>query len=256
MPRANRYLQAGHAYHLTHRCHDRRFLLKFVRDRDCYRKWLYEAVKRYGVAVYNYCITSNHVHLVVHVDDTEQVGLMMHLVAGAFARQRNSRKRHEGSVWEHPYQCTLVQSGEHLMNCIRYVSLNMVRAGVVPQPSQWAWCGDDELMGTRSRYRILDTARMLENLELDDLSEFRRLYEEGIRDQIQRRMLRRDPTWTRALAVGDRVFVQQIAESFKNRCQFTYSQAACAKNAWMVQESAVAYGLVSPTESESKPLQS
>jgi len=131
MPRANRYLQAGHAYHLTHRCHDRRFLLKFVRDRDCYRKWLYEAVKRYGVAVYNYCITSNHVHLVVHVDDTERVGLMMHLVAGAFARQRNSRKRHEGSVWEHPYQCTLVQSGEHLMNCIRYVSLNMVRAGVV-----------------------------------------------------------------------------------------------------------------------------
>ncbi len=34
MPRANRYFVPGKFYHLTHRCHDRQFLLKFVRDRD------------------------------------------------------------------------------------------------------------------------------------------------------------------------------------------------------------------------------
>jgi len=32
MPRASRYLRSGYTYHLTHRCHDRRFLLKFVRE--------------------------------------------------------------------------------------------------------------------------------------------------------------------------------------------------------------------------------
>jgi REP element-mobilizing transposase RayT len=31
MPRANRYIHAGCAYHLTHRCHDRHFLLRFAR---------------------------------------------------------------------------------------------------------------------------------------------------------------------------------------------------------------------------------
>ena len=30
MPRANRYILPGHAYHVTHRCHDRSFLLKFA----------------------------------------------------------------------------------------------------------------------------------------------------------------------------------------------------------------------------------
>jgi hypothetical protein len=34
MPRANRYHLPGHAWHLTHRCHQREFLLKFARDRD------------------------------------------------------------------------------------------------------------------------------------------------------------------------------------------------------------------------------
>ena len=32
MPRANRHIQAGHTYHITHRCHDRAFLLRFARD--------------------------------------------------------------------------------------------------------------------------------------------------------------------------------------------------------------------------------
>jgi REP element-mobilizing transposase RayT len=28
MPRANRYILPGRVYHLTHRCHDRQFLLR------------------------------------------------------------------------------------------------------------------------------------------------------------------------------------------------------------------------------------
>ncbi|MFP4029016.1 MAG: hypothetical protein ACLFWL_14595 [Candidatus Brocadiia bacterium] len=61
--RTSRYILPGHAYHLTHRCHDREFLLRFQRDRDTYRKWLREGIARHGVAVLGQCITSNHVHL-------------------------------------------------------------------------------------------------------------------------------------------------------------------------------------------------
>ena len=44
MPRANRYFIPGQVYHLTHRCHDRRFF-KFARDRNAYRLKLREAVE-------------------------------------------------------------------------------------------------------------------------------------------------------------------------------------------------------------------
>jgi hypothetical protein len=33
MPRANRYFLPGHIWHITHRCHQKKFLLKFARDR-------------------------------------------------------------------------------------------------------------------------------------------------------------------------------------------------------------------------------
>ena len=47
VPRANRYLIAGQVYHLTHRCHDRRFLFKFARDGNAYRMKLREGVERF-----------------------------------------------------------------------------------------------------------------------------------------------------------------------------------------------------------------
>ncbi|MHC1764682.1 MAG: response regulator [Verrucomicrobiia bacterium] len=43
LPRANRYVLPGHVYHLIHRCHDRRFLLRFATDRNGYKPRLREA---------------------------------------------------------------------------------------------------------------------------------------------------------------------------------------------------------------------
>jgi len=49
MPRANRYYIPGYVWHITHQCHKKEFLLKFVRDRRRWIGWLFEAKKRYGI---------------------------------------------------------------------------------------------------------------------------------------------------------------------------------------------------------------
>ena len=59
MPRASRHHLPGLIWHLTHRCHHRRFLLRFARDRRAWIGWLYEARRRFGLCVLDYCVTSN-----------------------------------------------------------------------------------------------------------------------------------------------------------------------------------------------------
>ena len=54
MARAKRHYLPGHVWHLTHRCHKKEFLLKFVRDRRRWLQWLFEAKKRYGISILNY----------------------------------------------------------------------------------------------------------------------------------------------------------------------------------------------------------
>ena len=65
MPCPNRYFLAGHVWHITHRCHQKDFLLKFARDRRSYLRWVFEAKKRFGLSVLDYMISCNHVHLLI-----------------------------------------------------------------------------------------------------------------------------------------------------------------------------------------------
>jgi hypothetical protein len=50
---------------VTHRCHNRAFLLKFARDRDTYRAMLRQQLPQFQVALLDYCLTSNHAHLLM-----------------------------------------------------------------------------------------------------------------------------------------------------------------------------------------------
>jgi hypothetical protein len=46
---------------VTHRCHNREFLLKFARDREDYRPKLCEHLTDFDVALLDYCLTSRKV---------------------------------------------------------------------------------------------------------------------------------------------------------------------------------------------------
>ena len=49
MGRANQFNSGGGIFHVTHRCHNRAFLLKFARDRDAYRAILREQLEEFEV---------------------------------------------------------------------------------------------------------------------------------------------------------------------------------------------------------------
>ena len=92
MPRADRYFVPGQVWHITHRCHERDFLLKFAKDRKCWRYWLFEVRRRYGWCVLNYIVTSNHIHLLVKDTADAVISKSLQLIAGRTAQEYNKRK--------------------------------------------------------------------------------------------------------------------------------------------------------------------
>ena len=49
-----RYFEPGHVWHITHRCHNRAFLLEYGCYRDLWIKWLREGRERFFVSVLNF----------------------------------------------------------------------------------------------------------------------------------------------------------------------------------------------------------
>ena len=111
-----------------------------------------ERLNVFGISLLTYGITSNHVHLLLTACGSEEDGIsrFMQSLAGDFAQAYNIRKKRSGAYWGDRYHATMIDGGEYLWNCMKYIDLNMVRAGVVDHPQQWAWTGYQELMGQRS----------------------------------------------------------------------------------------------------------
>jgi putative transposase len=217
MPRANRYIIPGFAYHLTHRCHDRKFLLKFAMDRQRYRIRLREALLDCNVALLTYNITHNHVHLLAFAEDTTAVAAMMQQAAGEFARDYNRRKQRTGAFWEGRYHVTMVDSGTYLWECLHYIELNMVRCGAVSHPSEWEWSGYGEMIGARTRNRLLNLDKLLELLGARSVEEFREHLLHGLTERIEKRQVERQAKWTEALAVGSQPFVEAMERRIQHR---------------------------------------
>jgi len=55
----------------------------------------------------------------------------MQMMAGQTGQEYNRRKIRQGAYWEDRYHATAIESGMHLIKCILYIDLNMVRTGVV-----------------------------------------------------------------------------------------------------------------------------
>ena len=211
MPRANRYFVPGYVWHITHRCHQKEFLLKFARDRQVWIRWLFEAKKRYDLEVLNFTITSNHIHLLVYGgDNREAIPRSMQLVAGRTAQEYNRRSQRKGAFWEDRYHATAIDTDDHLARCLVYIDLNMVRAGVVQHPSEWAHGGYNEILNPPARYRLLARNRFKELLSVDE-DELGSMYSGWIEEALKAEACR-EPAWSKSVAVGSKKFVEGIKE--------------------------------------------
>jgi putative transposase len=210
MARANRHHIHGQVWHITQRCHKKEFLLKFARDRRRWCSWLFEAKKRFGLRLLNYMVTSNHIHLLVVDNGPDVIAKSLQLIARRTAQEFNKRKKRKGAFWEDRYHATAVDQNEHLIRCLVYMDLNMVRAGVVNHPSEWETCGFNEIRNPPRRYGVIDMLGLRNLCGIPDPEQFCEQYQFWVQDAIENGKTRRESCWTESIAVGGTSFVEQI----------------------------------------------
>ena len=249
MARAKRHYLPGHAWPITHRSHERAFLLKFGRDRRRWMQWLFEAKKRYGLCILNYMATSNHIHLLVFDRaEREVIPKSMQLVAGRTGQEYNQRKKRKGAFWEDRYHATAVETSQHLIQCLVYMDLNMVRAGVVSHPYEWDESGYTEIQHPRQRYTLIDHECLMNLLGIPSMDMLQKSHRDWVEESLRVERSARDSKWSESIAVGSKGFVAMMkkqlglrakgrkmagtADEFQLReTQFRYSANSGGKNA-------------------------
>jgi hypothetical protein len=157
-------------------------------------------------------VTSNHIHLLVEDKGEGMIPTSIQLTAGRTAQDYNRRKKRKGAFWEDRYQATAVQADNHFVQCMIYIDLNMVRAGVVGQPSEWAFCGYNEIQSPPQRYSIIDRNRLMELIGIGVGDELRETYKGWVDEILMSGETAREGKWTESVAVGNKHFIGTVRE--------------------------------------------
>lgn len=149
MPRKPRLHVPGGFYHVTLRGNHRQDIFFTPGDRALFGQIVSEVLERFAARVHAYCLMTNHVHLLIQVGDVP-LGRIMMRVAGRYARLVQRRFRTTGHLFEQRYHCVLVDADEYLLELVRYIHLNPVRAHMVESPDDYAWSSHADYLGRRS----------------------------------------------------------------------------------------------------------
>ena len=187
--------------------------MKLGMDRRRWLQWLFKARKRHGLRVLNYTVTSNHIHLLVRDNgERDVISNSMQLIAGRTGQEYNHRKQRKGAYWEDRYHATAVETDRHLIQCMVYMDMNMVSAGVVKHPSEWPFSGYSEIQAQRERYAIFDNEGLRELLNFRSMDDLANAYRRLIDDAVLAGDRRREGKWTESIAVGSASYVNATKE--------------------------------------------
>lgn len=138
MPRTARIIAPGHPHHVTQRGLDKKQVFYTDEDYRDYLRILGEETRRNGVAIWSYCLMPNHVHLVLVPSTKTGLGRAVGEAARRYARVSNRRRGQDGHVW-HTRFFSVAMDERHLLEGVRYILLNPVRAKLRAAADLWPW---------------------------------------------------------------------------------------------------------------------
>jgi len=150
----------GGLYHLTSRGDRREAIYLDAEDRRAWLAIFGKVCERFNWVCQAWCQMSNHYHIVVEtVEGNLSQG--MRQLNGVYTQRFNRTHHRVGHVFQGRYRAVMVEKDSYLLELMRYVVLNPVRAGMVTGAADWPWSSYGAMVGTAKRPEWLQTEWIL-----------------------------------------------------------------------------------------------
>lgn len=146
MTRPPRLDAAGTVTHVVARGNERRPLFRDDADRERYLDLLAEACGKHAARVLAYCLMPNHVHLAMQTGSVP-VSRVVHDVHSRYALYFNRRHDRSGHLFQGRFQGLLVEKDAYLLEVVRYIHRNPVKARLAGRPEDFAWSSHKAYLG-------------------------------------------------------------------------------------------------------------
>jgi putative transposase len=117
---------------------ERRAIFIDDEDAEAFLSLVGDGGERWGVWCHAACLMSTHYHLLLH-DEGGLLSRAMRHIDGVFTQFFNRRRGRDGSLMRGRYRSRVVEEEGYLLEVVRYIHANPVKAGIVKRASDYEW---------------------------------------------------------------------------------------------------------------------
>jgi putative transposase len=214
MSRPLRIEYPGAWYHVMNRGRRREKVFTASEDYESFLVVLQETSKLLNLKVAAYCLMPNHYHLLLHTPDGNISRCMRH-VNGVYTQRFNRTHNKDGQLFRGRYKAVVVDNDSYLLEVLRYIHRNPVRAGIVDTADDFIWSSHRGYMAGARKWDWLYKDFLLAMFSKES-NQAMKTYAEFIKEQVPKEIENFYNKKNLPSILGDDNFKEWIKEKFKN----------------------------------------
>ena len=140
MPRIPRKSFEAKYFHIMVQGIDKDFIFSENEYKKEYIRLIYKYKEEFCIELLAFCIMDNHAHLLVYIEDNNNMSNYMQKINTLYAMYYNKKINNRvGHVFRNRFKSEEISNESHLINCIKYIHNNPVKANMVKIPKEYLY---------------------------------------------------------------------------------------------------------------------
>jgi putative transposase len=134
-----RELYISAIYHIYNRGNNRLNVFPEDEDKKLFLDLIFRLRERLEFKVYAICLMDNHYHMIVQANRKHNISRIMHVLAICYSNYYRRKYKYIGHLWQSRFKSRVIEREKYLFECIDYIHLNPVKAGIVREDSDYKY---------------------------------------------------------------------------------------------------------------------
>ena len=165
MPRKPRIEIPGY-YHIVNRGVEQRNVFLEAYDYEYFEELLCFYLKSYNIVLHNYCLMSNHYHLLVEIEE-ENLSKFMKQLNANYAIYFNKKYARSGHLWQGRFKSWYVTDEAYLYTLMIYIEQNPLKANMVQTLGEYPYSSYQYFMQSSTVPLCLRKSWIVQNFHTD-----------------------------------------------------------------------------------------
>ncbi|SFV56762.1 hypothetical protein MNB_SV-3-838 [hydrothermal vent metagenome] len=225
MPRKPRIEIAGY-YHIINRGVDKMNIFRQPDDYEYFEELMCFYMKSYGITLHNYCLMSNHYHLLIEIQH-ENLSKFMRQLNMSYAIYFNKKYKRAGHLWQGRFKSWYVTNEAYLYTLMLYIEQNPLKANMVRDMEEYPYSSYHYFLKTHELPECLKHSWIAQNHK-DDVEAIKVFLNSDV-DTSQLNEMRKASSLVEAPNIDNKPNIDTLRKRFKKLQEIKERNATICK---------------------------